>query len=106
MKDDSFKTYILEQLRDLGNVTCRAMFGGYGLYHAGTFFGILTRDGQLYFKTSPASRAHYIKHGMGPFQPNAKQTLKNYYEVPAEIIEDAEKLVEWARQAVASQDAS
>ena len=106
MKDDSFKDYILEQLHDLGKVTYRRMFGGYGLYHAGTFFGILARDGQLYFKTSPASRAYYIKRGMRPFQPNEKQTLKNYYEVPADVIDDAETLAEWARQAVAAQKES
>jgi DNA transformation protein len=36
---------------------------------------------------------------MEPFSPSAKQTLKNYYEVPAEILEDEEQLAEWARKA-------
>ena len=30
---------------------------------------------------------------------NAGQTLKNYYEVPVDIIESAEQLVEWAMTA-------
>ena len=31
-KQDGFKDYVLDQLADLRGVTCRAMFGGYGLY--------------------------------------------------------------------------
>jgi DNA transformation protein len=33
---------------------------------------------------------------MKPFRPNAKQTLKSFYEVPVDIIEDSEYLAEWA----------
>jgi len=36
---------------------------------------------------------------MKPFRPNAKQTLKTYYEVPVDIIEDSEQLVEWSEKA-------
>jgi DNA transformation protein len=36
---------------------------------------------------------------MTPFTPNATQTLKNYFEVPVDIVESAENLVEWARTA-------
>ena len=31
VKTDSFKDFVLDQLSDLRGVTCRAMFGGYGL---------------------------------------------------------------------------
>lgn len=99
MKDDSFKDYVLEQLRDLGNVDCRRMFGGYGLYYRGIFFGILSR-GQVYFKTSDETRPEYVERGMAYFQPNARQRLTSYYEVPADVIEDAESLAEWALQAI------
>ncbi|MGC4098865.1 MAG: hypothetical protein QM706_17275 [Nitrospira sp.] len=37
-KNDGFKDLILDQLADLHHVTCRAMFGGFGLYHRATFF--------------------------------------------------------------------
>ncbi|MBI5379023.1 MAG: TfoX/Sxy family protein [Nitrospirae bacterium] len=101
-KDDSFKEFVLDQLRGLGGVDCRPMFGGYGLYLDGVFFGILHR-GRLYFKTDPASRPAYEERGMEPFRPNAKQTLKTYYEVPLEILEDADLLASWAREAIRSQ---
>ena len=97
-KDDSFVEYICDQLVDFEIVTYKAMFGGYGLYCGDAFFGIVF-DGRLYFKTDDASRSQYESWESEPFQPNAKQTLKSYYEVPAEIIENATDLVPWAEDA-------
>jgi DNA transformation protein len=102
MAGDSFKDYVLDQLRGLETVSARAMFGGYGLYHGGTFFGILA-DGRLYFKTDEESRAEYEKLGMGPFHANEKQTLWSYYEVPVDVLEDDEALVLWALRACQAQ---
>jgi len=33
---------------------------------------------------------------MKPFRPNAKQTLKSFYEVPIDVLEDTEQLASWA----------
>lgn len=98
MTAESFKCYIEDALQVLGGVHLRRMFGGYGIYRDEIFFGILHQD-CLYFKTDETSRVNYIAHGMQPFRPNAKQTLKNYYEVPLEIVDDPETLVAWAREA-------
>ncbi|MBI4400730.1 MAG: TfoX/Sxy family protein [Nitrospirae bacterium] len=99
MNNDSFKDFILDQLGDLRGLACRAMFGGYGLYQGDAFFGIIYK-GRLYFKTDPTSRPAYRQVGMKPFRPNAKQTLKSYYEVPVDIIEDQVQLTDWALQAI------
>ena len=95
-KNDGFKDFVMDQLSDLHGVTARAMFGGYGLYRRDAFFGIIHK-GRLYFKTNDETRAAYVRYGMKPFRPNGKQTLKTYYEVPADIIEDVEQLAEWAQ---------
>ena len=97
--NDGFKDFVLDQLTDLHGVIARAMFGGHGLYHRATFFGIIHKD-RLYFKVTPATAPSYNEHGMKPFRPNAKQTLKSFYEVPVDVIEDAEALTNWAAQAV------
>ena len=99
MQDSSFRDFVLDQLRDLPDVECRAMFGGYGLFQRGAFFGII-HQGQLYFKTTPATAAAYRALGSRPFQPSEKQTLRTYYEVPAEIVEDPRRLIEWANDAL------
>jgi DNA transformation protein len=96
-KHDGFKDFVLDQLADLRGLTCRAMFGGYGLYQRGAFFGIIHK-GRLYFKVTSTTVERYKAHGMKPFRPNAKQTLKSFHEVPVGIIEDAEQLNEWAEQ--------
>lgn len=104
MPTDSFKEFVLDQLSRLEHVECRAMFGGYGLYHNGVFFGIIFKV-RLYFKTCHLTLPRYLELGMKPFRPNAKQTLKNYFEVPAEILEDADQLERWALQPESAQPA-
>lgn len=97
-KDDGFRDFIVgDQLGEL-DVDCRAMFGGYGLYYRDHFFGIISQS-RLYFKTDSASRRKYIEAGCGPFQPNPSQTLKNYFEVPPDVIEETARLTEWALEA-------
>jgi len=98
MKNDSFKDFVLDQLDGLRGVTCRSMFGGYGLYQGEVFFGIIHK-GRLYFKTTETSRAAYRERGMKPFRPSATMTLKTYYEVPIDVMEDAEQLCQWATNA-------
>ena len=99
-KVDSYRDFVLDQLRSLTDVSCRSMFGGYGLYLGADFFGIVY-DGRLYFKTDETTREKYRDRGMGPFAPSETQVLKNYYEVPEEILEDGEDLTSWAREASA-----
>ena len=70
------------------------------MYRESIFFGIIQR-GRLYFKTDARTLADYVSRDMKPFRPNAKQTLKSYYEVPVEIIEDSQELIAWAKQAIA-----
>ena len=77
---------------------CRAMFGGYGLYQGGRFFGII-HGGRLFLKTDEWSRPEYVARGMQPFRPNARQVLKSYYEVPVDVVDDPDRLAEWAAAA-------
>ena len=98
-KADSFRDFVLDQLRDVPGVSCRAMFGGHGLYRDGSMFGILYQA-RFYLKVGPRSRAPFEKAGMKPFKPNARMTLKSYYEVPAEVVERPAELARWASNAV------
>jgi len=90
---------VLDQLEGLEGVTCRAMFGGHGLYCGDDFFGILHKE-RLYFRVTPATRQEYERRGMEPFRPNSDQTLQRYYEVPADVLENRSRLIHWARQAL------
>lgn len=101
-KDESFRDFVLDQLQQLEGVDARRMFGSFGLYREEIFFGIVHR-GRLYFKTDAITIGAYHKHRMKPFRPNARQTLKSYYRVPVEIIEDPDELCVWAIKAIGCQ---
>ena len=98
-KHDGFRDFVLDQLADLPAVSARAMFGGYGLYQQTAFFGIIHK-GRLYFKVTALTLPRYKEQGMTPFRPNAKQTLKSFYEVPVDVMEDALSLTQWATDAI------
>lgn len=79
------------------------MFGGYGLYMEDAFFGLVSSEGEVYFRTDDASRPDYESRGMGPFQPNNRpvgpKTMPKNFKVPPEVLSDAPLLREWAERA-------
>ena len=101
MPDDSFKEFVLDQLGALPAVRARAMFGAHGLYQGEHFFAILD-EGRLFFKTDAPSRADYTARGMGPFtyESKGKVMTMTYHEVPPDVLEQPQELVEWARKAI------
>jgi len=97
-----YLAYVLEQLDGLGSVRTRRMFGGVGLYSGELFFGLIDDD-TLFFKTNESNHAEYEARRMPRFMPPANRPLGpfGYHQVPADIIEDGEALVAWARKSVA-----
>lgn len=97
-----YLAYILEQLEALGDLRSRRMFGGVGLYRGEWFFGLIDDD-TLFFKSDSTNSAEYIARKMPRFMPfpDRPEAVMAYYQVPADIIEDAESLVAWARKSVA-----
>jgi DNA transformation protein len=99
---DDFLEFVIDQLGSLPGVCARRMFGAYGLYQKDDFFAIVD-SGKLYFRTDDDSRLEYERRGMKPFAPTPKQVLKNYFEVPVDVLEDDSLLCEWAEAAVKAQ---
>jgi DNA transformation protein len=99
--EDSFKDFVLDQLRALPDVRCKAMFGGHGLYLADAFFGIVV-GGRLFFKTDARTRGEYVALGMAPFHYKSagRAMTLQYHEVPPAILESPSDLRAWARRAV------
>ena len=97
---DSMHELLLDHLGGVPELEIRRLFGGAGLYSDGTMFGILY-DGRVYLKTDEATRADYAARGSSAFVPRSGRTLTSYYEVPAELLDDAAALLVWARRAVA-----
>jgi DNA transformation protein len=104
MKDESFTDFVLDQLAALPALECRKMFGGCGLYLGTNFFGIIYK-GRLYFRVNDTTRGIYENRGMKAFQPKPSQVKKSYLEVPADVVEDAALVTDWARTAAATHGA-
>jgi DNA transformation protein and related proteins len=98
---ESYVAYVTGQLTGVGRLRSRRMFGGVGFYADELFFGLLAGD-TLYFKVDDTTRGDFTARGMGPFTPfpDKPDYAMGYYEVPADIIEEAEELVAWARKAL------
>ena len=75
-----FAAFILEQFGgEKRGVTCRKMFGEYGLHCRGKFFALIC-DGVLYFKPTPAGEALLGERGPLDFAP-PYQGAKGYLRI-------------------------
>lgn len=98
----SYRAFVLERLQQaLPDVRGRDMFGGVGIYSGTTFFALIGND-VLHFKVDDRTRGDYEARGMRAFRPFGEGgEVMQYYEVPADVIEDTDALREWATTAVA-----
>ena len=99
---EQYLDYVVDQLGCVGQVTAKKMFGGVGLYHDEFFFGLIAGD-VLFFKVDDVNRPAYQAAGAEPFKPYGDESYSmSYYEVPADVLEDVDKLRVWARGAVSA----
>jgi len=105
MKKDSFRDYVMEQLHGLRGLTCAPMFGGYGLRCGWAFFGIIS-NGRLYFRVSDESLPAFTAARSGPFRTRAGAVMKDFMEVPVNVLENTELAVEWAEVSAAASQAT
>ena len=88
--DQSFVDYVVDQLHsDLG-ASQKKMFGEYGLYSNGTFFGVIC-DNRLFIKPTPGGRAFIGEPVEAPAYAGAK---------PSFLIEDGVEDAEWLSELV------
>lgn len=90
---------VLAALEPLGEITSRAMFGGFAIYQRGRVFA-LAGDGRVYLKADQQTEGEFRARGMSPFQPWEGLTLKSYFEVPPEVVGDPEALRAWAAESI------
>jgi DNA transformation protein len=96
---DGYRIYIIDQLAALPALSTRRMFGGIGLYSDAWFFALIDDD-VLFFKVDDSNRDDYVSRGMKAFMPFPGQPSLGYFQVPPDVIEEAEELTRWARHSV------
>jgi DNA transformation protein len=99
MVSESYRVFVLEQLGRVVPVTARSMFGGVGIYAGGLFFALIAED-RLYLKVDDKTRPEFERLGMEPFRPFQDENAMGYYELPADMLEDAVQLASWVQSAI------
>lgn len=94
-----YREFVLEQLGRVAPVTSRAMFGGVGIYSNGFFFALIAGDA-VYLKVDDTNRPDFEAAGMGPFYPFDGGKAMQYYELSADLLEDADRLRPWIENAI------
>jgi DNA transformation protein len=99
-KTDRFVEFAVEQFSPLGEITARAMMGGWILYCDGVVFALVA-SGALYLKGDDATIANFQARGLEAFRPFPdKEGSMRYFQAPPEIFEDREAMREWVGGAV------
>ena len=95
-----YKAFLEDQFERFGPVTIRPMFGGAGIFRDGVMFGLVAYE-TLYLKADAENRGDFEARGMGPFtyEGKSKPVSMSYYEVPIDVLEDAQDLKAWADKA-------
>jgi DNA transformation protein and related proteins len=96
---DDFRQFVVEQMGAVVTVTAKRMFGGYGLYADGLFFGVID-DNRVFLRTGPGNVAEYEKLDCAPFQPIPDAKPMSYHELPGDVLESRSKLREWMPKAL------
>ena len=99
-KKSEFVSYLLELLEPIGQVSAKAMFGGFGIYREHLMFGLVAND-TLYLKVDDENRNDYETRGLSPFtySRKGKEYAMSYYQAPEETLENSEELQQWTQKA-------
>ena len=98
--DTVFKDYVLDQLNGIGEFETKNMFGGTAVLRNGTAFAKI-KHGSLWLKVDDKNINDFIKQGMQQYTYGKDNSRKlNFYETPAEVLEDSDMLARWAKTAL------
>jgi len=97
---EEFKNFVLDQLQGIGEFETKRMFGGLALLHQGSAFAKIKHD-KVWLKVDESNIIDFEKHEMQQYTYGKDNSRKlNFYETPIEIIEDRDKLKDWAKKSI------
>jgi DNA transformation protein len=91
--DQSCKS-IVGTLSGLGRITSKKMFGGFGIFEEKTMFALINSQGDVFFKSDESTIPKFEEEGSG------KHSRMPYYLVPDKILNDKNKIQEWAKESI------
>lgn len=92
--------HYIDLLSEDARISKRPLFGAVALYRGEHAFAMVWH-GALYFKVDDKSQAEYEaakSHTLGYKSEGADRSLKSFWEVPADVVDDTDKLRKWAQR--------
>ena len=99
---DSFVEFLRDQLRCVGPIAVRRMFGGAGVYADGIMFALVADD-TLYFKSDAQPRADFEPEGLAAFSyatKDGRNTIMSYWRAPESLYDDPDEMRVWPMKAL------
>jgi DNA transformation protein len=97
--DKEFRDYVLDQLSGVGEFETKNMFGGTAVLRDGVAFAKI-KHGSLWLKVDDGNINDFVENGMVQYSYGKDNSRKlNFYETPAEVLEESEILIRWATKA-------
>lgn len=95
-----FIAHVMEQMSALGGIHAKRMFGGWGIFKDDLMFAVVIQD-ELYFKVDDENLARFESRGLKPFtyEARGRRVALRYFQAPAETLDDAQAMAEWAADA-------
>lgn len=90
---ESFQDDVVARLDSIGGISSRKMFGGFGIFHDGAMFAIISKQ-KLFFKADESTLDAYKKARAKQHRPMP------YYQVPATVMAKKASLQKWAKDAI------
>lgn len=105
-RDGDFVAYVQDCMAatGMGPVQSERLFGGHGFRIDGEMFAVILR-GTLFFVVDDQSRPRFEAAGMGPFtyaRKSETRVVPRWYELPEDVLLDADDLRDWMRDALAA----
>lgn len=96
-----FVDYLTEVFAELGPVSARRMFGGFGLYHDDLMFALVADD-VLYLKADAESESAFVERELSRFEymKQGRPVRMSFFAAPEEIFDDPEQARDWGRLAL------
>ena len=97
---NEFLQYALDIFNPLGKLHTKTLFGGNAILKNNITFAMVF-DGSIYLKTNKDTVEKYLDLNSKPlsYKKNNKTINLRYYEIPVEIIDDEDQLIDWAIEA-------
>ena len=94
------KNFVFDQLQDIGEFDTKNVFGSLALIQQGEIFGKIKYD-KFWLKVDDSNIADFEKLGMSQYTFGKDNSKKlNFYSTPIEVLEDRDKLKDWARKSI------